>query len=299
MRIAWAVRPDSTSLGRMEQVSSIRSFCLRILDSGDLASKLSPPRMPDGGLLPDLDPGPAVHRSRPARDPGLSLASGAEPLPRPGQLLDPSARAICLARFAHHELMAVELFAWALLRWTQLPTELRRIWLTTLAEEQLHCRLYLERLAAHGSDLSQHTRSDYFWKQRPAIERSPHGPRAFLAAVGLTLEQANLDFTLVYRDGFRRAGDLESAAVCQRVHDDEVLHVRRAAEWLMRLSPAHVGDPVSAYEESVPFPLAANRAKGRRFDEAARRSAGLSEDFIEHVRKARSSQQTAGSDSGS
>ncbi|MAI77937.1 MAG: hypothetical protein CL917_03275 [Deltaproteobacteria bacterium] len=279
----------------MGKEPSIREFCINLLDQGDLASKLAPPRTAHGAPLADNDPGQAIFRSHPAREPKLSLSSGAEPLPRPGQLRQAEARARCLARFAHHELMAVELFAWALLRWPDLPAELRRLWLATLAEEQIHCRLYLDRLAAHGSDLSEHCRSDYFWKQLPAIEGSPHGPKAFLAAMGLTLEQANLDFTLVYRDGFREAGDLQSAQVCQRVHDDEVLHVRRAAEWLIRLSPEHGEDGVAAYEESVPFPLAANRAKGRRFDQKARRSAGLSEAFIEHVRTARSSQQVAGS----
>ena len=113
--------------------------------------------------------------------------------------------------------------------------------------------------------------------------------------MGLTLEQANLDFTLVYRDGFREAGDEESAQICQRVHDDEVSHVRRASEWLMRLSGGDNEDPVAVYDETVPFPLAASRAKGRRFSVASRRSAGLSEPFIEHVRTARSSQQLAGS----
>ena len=279
----------------MQEAASIRQFCLRILDSGDLATKLLPPRDASGKLLCDRAPGAPETRLSPARDPELSLGDGAEKLPRPGQLGDREARATCLARFAHHELMAVELFAWALLRWPDLPEDLRRLWLITLSEEQLHCQLYLDRLAAHGSDLSRHSRSDYFWKQRPVIEQSPHGPKAFLSAMGLTLEQANLDFTLVYRDGFREGGDEESAQICQRVHDDEIIHVQRALEWLMRLSPEHENDDISAYEQTVPFPLAASRAKGRRFSAAARRSAGLSEPFIEHVRTARSSQQLAGS----
>ena len=279
----------------MQDARTVREFCLDILDSGDLSSKLRAPRDSAGKLLCDREPGTPEIRMSPVRDPDLSLSEGADRLPRPGQLGDPDARARCLARFAHHELQAVELFAWALLRWPDLPSELRRLWLVTLEEEQLHCRLYLGRLAAHDSDLSQHTRSDYFWKQLPGIAQSPHGPRAFLSAMGLTLEQANLDFTLVYRDGFREAGDEESARICQRVHDDEVAHVRRAAEWLIRLSPGQEEDPISAYEETVPFPLAASRAKGRRFSTVARRAAGLSDPFIEHVRTARSSQQLAGS----
>jgi uncharacterized ferritin-like protein (DUF455 family) len=122
---------------------------------------------------------------------------------------------------------------------------------------------------------------------------------AFLAAMGLTLEQANLDFSLTYRDGFRTAGDERSAQVCQIVHDDEIRHVALAAEWLPRIAPVAPGaDALSqteAYQATVPFPLAANRAKGRRFDIPAREAAGLDRPFIEFVREARSSQQLAGS----
>jgi uncharacterized ferritin-like protein (DUF455 family) len=184
--------------------------------------------------------------------------------------------------------MAVELFAWALLRWPDLPTALRRGFMGVLADEQRHCRLYLERLRAHGGSLEDQPRSDYFWKHAPAIAASPHGPRAFLCAMGLTLEQANLDFSLLYRDAFREAGDEASARVCQHVHDDEVQHVRLAALWLRRLAPAEQRDDLDAYLGAVPFPFAPARAKGRRFDVAARRRAGLSERFIEAVRAARS-----------
>jgi len=271
--------------------TSIRTFCRLVLERGDLATKLAPPRGADGSPLNDDAPGPALHLARPARDPDLAMSGGAGPLPRPGELRAPEARARCLARFAHHELMAVELFAWALLRWPELPAELRRGWLAALSDEQKHCRLYRERLLALGSDLHEHDLSDYFWKHVPAIAASPHGPRAFLSAVGLTLEQANLDFALLYRDAFREAGDEASARVCQIVHDDEVGHVRLGAVWLARLAERQQSE-TERYREAVPFPLSAARAKGRRFSAESRRSAGLGEDFIAHVRAARSTQET-------
>jgi uncharacterized ferritin-like protein (DUF455 family) len=261
-----------------ETPPTLRSFCERVLQSGDLASKLA--EAPAD--LPDTDPGAACSFEWPARDPGLELTSGAEKLPKPGALHDPAARARCLARFAHHELMAVELFAWALLRWPTLPPGLRRALFHVLGEEQLHCRLYLERLAAHGSRLEEHPRSDYFWKHVGTIRDAEDGPRAFLCAMGLTLEQANLDFSALYRDAFREAGDEATAVVCERVHQDEIRHVRIAGRWLRALS----GDmsDLEAYEACVPFPFGPNRAKGRRFDADARRQAGLSEAFIEAVR---------------
>jgi len=300
--------------------TTLRAHCRAILEQGSLEAKLSTP--PGGaGALCDDEPGAPLDHEQPAREDTLRFRKETAPLPRPGALRDPEARATCLARFAHHELMAVELFAWALLRWPTLDPALRRGLAHILDEEQLHCRLYLRRLTAHGSALGEHALSGYFWRQLPPIRcvadglvagarvadgpvadgpvaagraaeaRPSAGPAAFLAAMGLTLEQANLDFTLVYRDAFREAGDLASSRVCQRVHDDEIRHVRHAAEWLRRMHPQ--GDDRQRYEASVPFPLSAARAKGRRFDAAARRRAGLDEYLIEHVRAARSSQELA------
>jgi uncharacterized ferritin-like protein (DUF455 family) len=277
----------------------VRDFCLRVLQRGDLGAKLSAPLDDEGRALPDPETGTAVYIDRPARKTGLRMQGGSDRLPRPGQLKDPEHRKQCLSRFAHHELMAVELFAWALVRWPALPPPLRRGMLSALVDEQRHCRLYLARLEAHGGVFETDDHSDYFWRQVPAIAAAPAGPRAFLAAVGLTLEQANLDFTLTYRDGFAEAGDGESARVCQRVHDDEIVHVALAAHWMNRLSELESSDPTTdpptapqtdldRYLEAVPFPLGPARAKGRRFEAAPRRRAGLSEALIEHVRQARS-----------
>ena len=71
-----------------------------------------------------------------------------------------------------------------------------------------------------------------------------------------------------------------------------------AARWLVQLdetvdAAADGPGDLSAYLAAVPFPLGASRAKGRRFEVAPRRKAGLSEAMIEHVRVARSSQERA------
>ncbi len=269
------------------------AFCRQILESGDLATKLVEPAATDFASGNEPDP-VATPPMRPSRDAEIHMRAGVEKLPRPGELGRPEARASCLARFAHHELMAVEMFAWAILRWPDAPESMRRGFLGILRDEQRHCRLYLERLAAHGSSLSDHVLSDSFWKHAVAISESPMGVAAFLASMGLTFEQGNLDFSPVYRDAFREAGDEESARACEIVHRDETQHVRFAAQALEELARAdgddHL-DQVALYERAVPFPLCAARAKGRRFDAKARTEAGLSERFIEYVRVARSPQE--------
>jgi len=267
-------------------MTGLRAWCLSILESGDLATKLRAPAGPDGGPLVDDLGGEPVFFDRPARDHEIAMSEGGEALPKLHELKDPEARAICLERFAHHELQAIELFAWALLAYPELPPEARRGMAGALVDEQRHCRLYLERLEAHGRRFGEGALSDYFLKHLPELRASAAGPRAFFCAVGLTLEQANLDFALLYRDAFRQAGDEETAQVLELIRREEIGHVRLAADWLLRLDEES-SSLTEAYERSVPFPFCAARAKARRFDLASRRRAGLDEEFIEHVRAAK------------
>lgn len=265
-------------------------FCRSVLSHGDLPSKLRPPRDSDGKLLqlavcgsqPD-----SLSVPLPARVTELRFHSGGERLPSMGELTQPAARVACLQRFAHHELQAIELFAWAVLRFPSLPAALRRGFLLVLEEEQQHLQLYLDRIQAHGAQFGagDGQLSDYLWQHRERIESAAQPELAFLCAVGLTFEQANLDFAPMYRDAFRMAGDEETARVLQQVHDDEIRHVRLAVRWLRRLKRPDESD-LAAYLRAVPFPLSAARAKGRRFEVAARRQAGLDDQFIDHVRQA-------------
>jgi len=269
----------------MFAASTLRASCLRVLLSGELEAKLAPLAEPDDSLRGSLP----VRCARPARSAALAMAAGAEKLPRPEALTDAAARAAALARFAHHELQAVELFAAALLRWPALPEPVTRALAGIIADEQQHLTLYLARLGSLGASLSEFApHSDYFWKHAPALLGG--SAAAFFAGMGLTLEQANLDFSGIYRDAFAAAGDLESAEVCARVHADEIGHVALAARALRELDGAGADD-LTRYERAVPFPFSAARAKGRRFDAAARRAAGLDESFIAHVQRARSPQE--------
>ncbi len=265
--------------------ASVEDFCLHVLESPDLESKLVPPRGPDGGKLREASSRAPIVIDRPARADLIQIRNGSDKLPQLHELEDPYARAVCLERFANHELMAVELFAWALLAYPEMPAGLRRGLLHVLEEEQGHVRLYVDRLTDLGSGLGQNQLSDYFWQQVPGIRASANGPAAFLCVMGLTLEQANLDFSLLYRDAFHRHEDELSAAAMHEVHLDEISHVRLAARWLTKVTGSE--RDVDAYAEHVPYPLSAARAKGRRFDVAARKRAGLSDDFIEYVRNAR------------
>ena len=78
--------------------ATVRDFCRRVLENGDLDSKLAPPRGLAGAELDDSEPGPALFVRWPARNPELAMRGGAGRLPAPGSLVERGARATCLAR---------------------------------------------------------------------------------------------------------------------------------------------------------------------------------------------------------
>lgn len=269
-------------------MTTIQEACRALLLSGSLDDKLAFPASGGDGELVEEEGAVAEDIDAPVRSPLLKMHEGSEKLPPLNALHGVEARAICLSRFAHHELMAAELFAWALLRFPEAPAGLRRGWVAALREELVHLRLYLDRLAAHGVAFGDMPLSGYFWKLLPGVRQASDPARAFLCMQGLTLEQANLDFTMLYRDAFRQGGDDDTARVLQQVHDDEIAHVRLARVWLVRdEAPVADDEDLRRYQAHVPFPLSAARAKGRRFEVGARRRAGLSTAFIAHVRDAK------------
>ena len=264
-------------------MTALESYVTGLLEAETLAGKLvrPPAELLKGELSSEHEP---YWHPKPVRGEGLKMASGAERLPKLNQLESVDARIACLARFAHHELQAVELFAWVLLGIPSMPRQLQRALLVTLSEEQLHCELYLERIQALGGRFDG-PHSDYFWKHAEIIRTADTPLTAFLAVMGMTLEQANLDFTLIYRDAFARVGDDESARVIQQVHDDEIRHVRLARRWL--LEETGIDSDLEAFHSEAPFPFTLGRAKGRRFHCEPRSAAGLSTEFIDAVKYAR------------
>ena len=130
--------------------NTIQDYCRHILESGDLNEKLSPPSLAKGLSLQNDPNARPLFIDQPMRNPEIQMRSASEKLPKLHEINRDSARMTCLQRFAHHELMAVELFAWAILAYPQMPDALKRGFLQTLMEEQAHCRLYIDRITSLG-----------------------------------------------------------------------------------------------------------------------------------------------------
>jgi uncharacterized ferritin-like protein (DUF455 family) len=248
-----------------------RQYALAIVTSDVLADKLAPP--PADLVLEDAAPPLAI--DKPGRPANLAIASARKvKTPPVAGMRDPAQRARILHALANHELQAIELFAWALLAYPQAPTAFRRGLVAILADEQRHFSLYVDRLAAHGAGFGDYPVTGHFWNKLDHLVT----PLDFVCAMGLTFENANLDFAGDYAIAARACGDEATAAVLDQVHADEIGHVHFAWIWLRRL--AGDIDPWQAYLAHVRFPLGPKRARGARFDREARRRAGFDEAFI-------------------
>lgn len=249
----------------------LRDHARRIVEADRLADKLAaiPAR------ASDQVPGPALRIAAPGRPRELTIASARTVrVPPAAGMRDPAQRARILHALANHELQAVELFAWALLAFPDAPRLFRRGLVAILGEEQRHFRLYEARLAAHGHRFGDFPVTGHFWNHLGQIA----SPLAFACIMGLTFENANLDFAQDYARAARAAGDAATAAALDQVHRDEIRHVRFAWRWLERWRGAAPAWEV--YLASMAPPLGPARARGRDLCRESRRAAGLDADFV-------------------
>jgi uncharacterized ferritin-like protein (DUF455 family) len=257
-------------------MTAARDYARSIVEATSLADKLVPP--PDDLVVDDTH-GPLL-LAAPGRPPALAITPGRHArVPPIAGMRDPAQRARILHALANHELQAIELFAWALLAFPSAPRAFRTGLVAILADEQRHLALYADRLAAHGVAFGDQPVTGHFWHKLDQLAT----PLGFVCAMGLTFENANLDFAGEYATAARAVGDNATADVLAQVHADEIGHVRFGWIWLGKLageSATGATDEWTAYTSALAYPLGPHRARGLSFDADARRRAGLSEDFI-------------------
>lgn len=224
-------------------------------------------------------PGPTIALpSGPGRPAAWALSTEREPFPSRSELAMPQGRGRMLHSFANHELLAIELFALALLRMPDAPTPFRRGLVRIIGEEQRHLGLYLGRMEELGVAQGAVPVTRFLWDTVAPTD----DPLDFCARMGLCFEQANLDHCLHFGAVLREEGDEASAAVLDLVLADEIGHVRHAIAWLRKGRTPGQSD-WDAFVARLSPPLSPRRARGASFHRAPRQAAGLDEDFIDRV----------------
>lgn len=255
----------------------IREWAIRILGADSMEEKLLNP-----STLTDHDPGPPILWKEPSRPSGMEFKrhSRKEKLPAFHEHRDSDKRAACLHRFAGHELLAVEIMAYALLAFPQAPSHFRKGVAGTLREEQQHVKLYMQRMAEMGLTFGDLPLYRHFWSHVPFLT----SPLRYISVMSLTFEMANLDFAPIYGTSFARVGDEQSAALMQRILEDEISHVAFGWNWLRKMKTG----PLSEWDtwcENIPPIMTPKRATGFVIHEAHRRRAGIPDDWIENLKK--------------
>ena len=258
----------------------LREFATRILSADTLEEKLLEP-----GVLTDRDPGSILLWNEPSRPYNLRFQKHTrqDKLPKLHEHHDIDKRAYCLHRFAGHELLAVEIMAYALLAYPNAPKHFRKGVANTLKEEQEHVRLYMKQMKELGIEFGDAPVFKHFWAYTPHL----HSPEEYVSVMSLTFEMANLDFAPMYQASFAKHGDIGSAKLMERILHDEIAHVSFGWNWLKKLKKPE--DPMwDAWVQSLPDFLPPSRAQGQIFQKEHRQKAGISTKWLENFLKTQS-----------
>ena len=255
----------------------LREWAIHILSGEDLEQKLYTP-----DILSDNTPGPPIFWKEPARAFNLRFQKHTRKnkLPSLQDHKQEEKRAVCLHRFAGHELLAVEIMAYALLAFPEAPASFRQGLARTLKEEQEHVRLYLARLKEMKLEIGDLPLYKHFWSYVPYLTT----PLKYISMMSLTFEMANLDFAPIYGASFAKAGDLPSANLMAKILHDEIHHVSFGCKWLNSWKESHES-AWDVWVRNLPPRTNANRAKGSQFFEENRRKAGIPEEWIRQLQE--------------
>lgn len=253
----------------------MREWAIRILSADCLEEKLISP-----DVLTDHDPGSCLLFNEPTRPSHMQLKkrSKKEKLPSFQDLNKQENRAICLHRFAGHELLAVEIMAQALLAFPEAPKAFRKGVAHTLIEEQGHVKLYIKRMQEMSLQFGELPLFRHFWNHVPYLT----SPTRYVSVMSLTFEMANLDFAPLYKKYFHHFDDDESAQLMDQIIRDEINHVSFGFRWLSRFKGNQ--DSWECWTSNLSPTLNPKRATGFVLNEENRRKAGIPEGWIENFR---------------
>jgi uncharacterized ferritin-like protein (DUF455 family) len=220
--------------------------------------------------------------ARPAR-PELRLPRD---MPKRRRAGSPQGKIALLHALAHIELNAIDL-AWDIMaRFSSFPLSpacggegrnaftLPRAffddWIGVAADEAKHFLMLSARLKDFGAAYGDLPAHDGLWE---SSERTAHDFAARLAIVPMVLEARGLDVTPAMIANMKAQGDMETAAMLQTIHDDEITHVRAGTVWFEEWCRHHGRNVETTWQN-----LVRNYFTGplkRPFNDPSREKAGM------------------------
>ncbi len=237
----------------------------------------------DGSVAPVGKSEPPDRPARPAH-PELRLPRD---MPKRRKAGTEASRIALLHALAHIELNAVDLSWDIIARFSgeaeeaagnafALPRAFFDDWVRVADEEAKHFLLLSDRLAALGSSYGALPAHDGLWE---AATETAGDLAARLAIVPLVLEARGLDVTPAMIESLNAAGDPDSAAILQIIHDDEIGHVAVGRRWFEHVCARRGEEPIPTWQG-----LVRKHFKGalkRPFNKPSRDKAGFAAAFYE------------------
>lgn len=215
-----------------------------------------------------------VMPDRPARPERPELLPPSR-MPKRGKGGSERGRTALIHALAHIEFGAIDLAFDVVGRFGQaFPRGFVDDWMAVGADEAMHFALLDRRLRAFGSVYGAMPAHDGLWE---AASDTARDALARLAVVPMVLEARGLDVTPATRDRFAAVGDTATAAILDRILNDEVRHVAAGSRWFGFGCAAQGLDPITTWHDRV-----RRHFRGTikpPFNDSARETAGLTRDY--------------------
>ncbi len=228
-----------------------------------------------GELAHDFDVSMPEQPARPARP---ALLPGSR-MPKRGRGGSERNRLAMLHALAHIEYGAIDLAFDMVGRFGALfPRAFVDDWIGVGADEAMHFALLDRRLKALGSSYGDLPAHDGLWE---AAGATAHDVLARLAVVPMVLEARGLDVTPATVLRFEASGDHRSAAILNRIYQDEIRHVAAGTKWFKKACESRDVEAVPTWKQLISTHF--RGALKPPFNDSARGEAGLSRDFYAGV----------------
>jgi uncharacterized ferritin-like protein (DUF455 family) len=213
-----------------------------------------------------------------AAPPGIPGRPARPALVRPAaikklSLVTTQGRALLLHSLAHIELNAIDLALDIVWRFSGMPAQFYRDWVTIAKEEARHFTLLSNHLNSLGFNYGDFDAHNTLWEM---AEKTKNDVLARVALVPRTLEARGLDASPAVKNKLVSVGDMKAGAILDVILKDEIGHVATGNHWFRWICTQRQLDPLSTYAALTqkydapklcpPFNLEARRLAG--FEEA-------------------------------
>ncbi|KAJ5149157.1 hypothetical protein N7448_000735 [Penicillium atrosanguineum] len=206
-------------------------------------------------------------------------------MPRAGNGGSIRSRVAMLHALANIELWAIDLAIDICVRFStfhaeksslELPRAYFHDWLKVASDEAKHFSLLRTRIEEMGSHFGALPVHHGLWE---SATETAHDLRSRISIIALVHEARGLDVNPMTIQKFRNAGDAESVATLEIIHNDEITHVTTGHRWLTWICDQEGTDPVQVFRNNV-----SKHFRGilrGPFNEEARLQAGMDKRYYE------------------